>query len=554
MAEVENRPQTTRPKTTKASSEDRPKTKKANSEDRPKTKAADSTDRPDTASGRPKTQASEGRPKTTGKENNKLGTSPRPPSRSPSSNKIYPTENPPPAETLSPSPVHDWLQSAEDPDAEAAVKIKASDIPLNTVPNHPAPDDVDIIFIEDVPAHLECKVCGQILRVPKKLPCEHMFCSDCLNSVTECPTCGAECDPKNITENKATTKEIQKLGVKCSYSENGCEWTGILKELKAHAIGCEYADTVCPRGCGKVYAKKDEEEHLKNCNKKMVECEFCGKEISTKGLKLHNKMCPLMIIDCPNRCGLLRKTREEINAHLPDCPKKGSVCPFGEFGCNYTGGRENLQKHIKDNLINHLGYLCDGATELQILLTQVHLNMDRTNRNVTVLQSRVDALEKLYGSQYIWRIDDYSKRLKDAKSNSKPVIYSPPFLSGRHGYKLMMSAALYGDGLASGKYLSVYLSILRGEHDPLLPWPFVHKVTFTMMDQNPEVNDREHMVYVIKPSPNGEDDNYLNRPKAERNSAFGAQKFCPIEDMQNYVREDVLFVRCYVDTENMIVL
>lgn len=76
----------------------------------------------------------------------------------------------------------------------------------------------------------------------------------------------------------------------------------------------------------------------------------------------------------------------------------------------------------------------------------------------------------------------------------------------------------------------------------------------TFFLQNPDVNAREHMVYVIKPTPQSEPDKHLSRPESERNAAFGAQRFCPLEDMERFVREDVLFLRCFVDTENMIVL
>lgn len=84
------------------------------------------------------------------------------------------------------------------------------------------------------------------------------------------------------------------------------------------------------------------------------------------------------------------------------------------------------------------------------------------NRNADVLQGRVnptfilgitqfelfqiDALEKLYGAQFVWRIDNYRKRFEDAKTNVKPMLFSPPFLSGRYGYKMVVSVALFGDG------------------------------------------------------------------------------------------------------------
>lgn len=59
---------------------------------------------------------------------------------------------------------------------------------------------------------------------------------------------------------------------------------------------------------------------------------------------------------------------------------------------------------------------------------------------------RVEGLEKLYGSQLIWKIDNYSSKLEEAKAGKKPTIFSPPFLTSRHGYKLAMSCCLYGDG------------------------------------------------------------------------------------------------------------
>ena len=59
---------------------------------------------------------------------------------------------------------------------------------------------------------------------------------------------------------------------------------------------------------------------------------------------------------------------------------------------------------------------------------------------------QVENLEKLYGAQLIWKIDNYAEKLQDAKSGKKTTIYSPPFLTSRHGYKMALSLCLYGDG------------------------------------------------------------------------------------------------------------
>lgn len=74
------------------------------------------------------------------------------------------------------------------------------------------------------------------------------------------------------------------------------------------------------------------------------------------------------------------------------------------------------------------------------------------------------------------------------------------------------------------------------------------------MDQNPNLEARRHLVYAIKPRPTNENAPYLQKPVSERNAAFGAQKFCQLSEVQPFVREDVLFIKCNIDTENMIVL
>ncbi len=58
----------------------------------------------------------------------------------------------------------------------------------------------------------------------------------------------------------------------------------------------------------------------------------------------------------------------------------------------------------------------------------------------------MDSLEKLYGAQLVWKIDSYAEKFEEAKSGKKITIYSPPFLTSRHGYKMALSACLNGDG------------------------------------------------------------------------------------------------------------
>ena len=65
---------------------------------------------------------------------------------------------------------------------------------------------------------------------------------------------------------------------------------------------------------------------------------------------------------------------------------------------------------------------------------------------------KVHDLEKLYGSQLVWKIDRYAERMQEAKTGKKITIFSPPFMTSRHGYKLAVSLCLNGDGKGKALY------------------------------------------------------------------------------------------------------
>ncbi|VDK57231.1 unnamed protein product [Anisakis simplex] len=295
--------------------------------------------------------------------------------------------------------------------------------------------------------------------------------------------------PKPVKDSQLQ-KRIQQLPVKCSFFDNGCTWTGILKQLQ---------------------------------------------------------ICPLALIDCPNKCGVCEMTREQIAKHLPDCPKAGSSCPFSEFGCQYRGGREMLQQHIQEEPIRHLTLLCDGVLDLKMLLANMELSMETMGTNLETLQKKCATLEKLYGSQMIWRIDNVKQKQNEARSGTRSIIFSPPFASARHGYKMVLSVSLYGDGQVRGEYMSAFISIMRGEFDALLEWPFTNQIKITLLDQNEDISSRNNIEYVIKPTPIAAHKSFLDRPISERNASFGAVRFCELDIVEKYIRDDVMFIKVDVD-------
>lgn len=69
-----------------------------------------------------------------------------------------------------------------------------------------------------------------------------------------------------------------------------------------------------------------------------------------------------------------------------------------------------------------------------------------TIEKLAKVENRLESLEKLYGAQCVWRLDNFAARREEAQAGKKTTIFSPPFLTHRHGYKMVVSACLNGDG------------------------------------------------------------------------------------------------------------
>lgn len=64
---------------------------------------------------------------------------------------------------------------------------------------------------------------------------DHMFCSKCIHSHVEygqatCPLCFTMLDKNTFQLSKFVTRQIGRLRIQCSYSNNGCPWQGLFSD------------------------------------------------------------------------------------------------------------------------------------------------------------------------------------------------------------------------------------------------------------------------------------------------------------------------------------
>ncbi|XP_035493832.1 TNF receptor-associated factor 5 [Scophthalmus maximus] len=197
---------------------------------------------------------------------------------------------------------------------------------------------------------------------------------------------------------------------------------------------------------------------------------------------------------------------------------------------------EALREHLgslEENLQRHAGLLDLHAAQL--------------SHN----KQRLQELEATsYDGKLIWKIKDFKRRQDAEAKGQPPCLSSVPFHTGRCGYKMAVKAYLNGDGEGRGTHLSLYVVLMPGDFDALLPWPFRWTVSLSVLDQSGAGNNRS---LSFRPDPASKS---FQQPAAESvgNVAVGFSSFLPLNQLETpgngvYVKDDTLFVK--IRNENM---
>ena len=105
---------------------------------------------------------------------------------------------------------------------------------------------------------------------------------------------------------------------------------------------------------------------------------------------------------------------------------------------------------------------------------------------------------------------------------------------------------LDGDGTGKGTHLSFFLTLMKGEYDALLPWPFRQTISLVLLDQNRKKN----IVQSFHPDP---DSSSFQQPVNDMSVASGCPQFAPLSVLEDtsYVKNDTMFLQCRVDCSGL---
>ena len=170
---------------------------------------------------------------------------------------------------------------------------------------------------------------------------------------------------------------------------------------------------------------------------------------------------------------------------------------------------------LREEMNRMLNPLSDGLIKVESMLHDFQDSFQELALLVQTLQATS------YNGQFVWKIPEVSRRRDEARTGKTISLYSAPFYTSRFGYKLCLRLYMDGDGSGKGSHLSFFLTIMKGEYDALLPWPFSQMVTLMLVDQN----KKKHIIQCFKPEPSSSS---FWRPQSEMNVASGCPKFAPL--------------------------
>ena len=226
---------------------------------------------------------------------------------------------------------------------------------------------------------------------------------------------------------------------------------------------------------------------------------------------------------------------------------------------------ESVDKRIQDGMIQSATATVRLRRDMHSLkqdLETQQTQLMKLNESIQTLQDsltwyaiaidevrlRQDVLDvKTANGVLVWKIPDIRRRYRDATEHRTISLYSPPFYTSPHGYRMCIRTYLNGDGIGKGTHISVFFVLMHSEHDNLLSWPFKQSVRFTLINQkNPAASITEAFVPDLH-SPS------FKKPENDMNIASGFSKFACQSVLQdeNFTRNSILCLKCQVDLNGL---
>ncbi|XP_031566528.1 TNF receptor-associated factor family protein DDB_G0277243-like [Actinia tenebrosa] len=342
------------------------------------------------------------------------------------------------------------------------------------------------LFLKSIDENLFCSICHEVFEDPVSCKDGHTFCKDCittwLKTNKKCPLDNGSLEEKQLVRLLTVRGIIDNLDVYChpqsfqnelptseikaGDSKVGCEWIGKLQNLLQHRKTCPFLEMQCPHGCNEKIQRRKMEDHDEICEQKLIDCSECGLNLPRKDLEKHKaNKCLQALVSCPNECRnneeeIIKKIKRiDLADHLSNvCPKGLVDCAYKEQGCEVKVERQDVEKHVQENMSGHMMLLakeCSFLRKQNTSLTDqcsslVHKN-EKLNKELSQVKNNLERIKDEIPNTYTWKIQNFRSQ---ARKRNVHFFRSPTFwLCGYCWY-----LKIYPNGERDNKgYLTLYL-------------------------------------------------------------------------------------------------
>ena len=359
-----------------------------------------------------------------------------------------------------------------------------------------------------------------------------------------------------------------KYPVDCPNKSLGCQWAGERGDLDQHLNEssvegeCQFVTVACSYSCGEEIKRCEIMEHKMNeCPSRPFTCQYCNYEATYTEVTIeHWLLCEKYPLQCPNDCGGDVIKRQDLEEHLDEeCPLQVVECEFSHAGCEFECQRQYMQDHVSENMKTHLFMVSTVAEEK---IEEQNARIVQQDSTIKELQATVEQQQK----QIVALMSTLTRVVQDVQKPLTPVFvtppdmvmtdfevhrkadnawFSPPFYSHIGGYKMCLRVNANGCGDRKGTHVSVYVHLMRGEHDDQLKWPFRGDITIQLLNQR---RDRGHREPTL-PFDDRTDNKYAGRVVGQERttSGWGYREFIAQNELstkdKEYLTNDCLKFR-----------
>lgn len=314
-----------------------------------------------------------------------------------------------------------------------------------------------------------CSLCGVVPNETQVLPCSHVLCKLCYESVNQpgqvCPV-----DKKAFSEMQVTRIEFPELlllkrEVRCWNKNHGCQFVGSLADALFHFHEqCSFHQVKCPK-CSTMVPQRQMLDHYKQGCRKQLGQEQVGQQS--------------YLMD-----DVLKSTKaiEEMLAMLAD-----TQAALQDSLNNLTAEtREGLRKveNSASGRTRELVEFRERHDQFDVRCSKTLQDIQESLKNLPGAIRHQDWLKKKFSSvlhadsdEIYWSVEDVSYHIKRAENSNAVQVASDPFLVSGYTARLRLKIVKDGDDFS----VQVYFNLCRGPNDGELDWPFIIPLKLTLV-------------------------------------------------------------------------